>query len=133
MGKRKDPSEWSPEYAKYRETKLAASRSWNRRHKWVRMFRVYGIGEAVFEAIFARQGGKCAICGIELTSPHVDHDHKTNHVRGLLCGPCNQALGLLRDDPLLLEKAASYLRNVMPLPEVPNHAPDLHRGTRKDD
>ncbi|MGK2948022.1 MAG: endonuclease domain-containing protein, partial [Acidimicrobiales bacterium] len=40
----------------------------------------------------------------------VDHDHRTGAVRGLLCGPCNRAIGLLRDSPVVCRLAAEYLR-----------------------
>ncbi len=59
------------------------------------------------------QDGRCAIC--DTTTPrgrgtwHADHDHKTGLVRGLLCNACNVGLGFLKDDPVLLRKAAEYL------------------------
>jgi hypothetical protein len=40
----------------------------------------------------------------------VDHDHVSGHVRGLLCSHCNRAIGLLSDDPKVIEAAASYVR-----------------------
>jgi hypothetical protein len=39
----------------------------------------------------------------------VDHDHGTSEIRGLLCVRCNNALGLSREDPDLLKRAARYL------------------------
>jgi hypothetical protein len=80
----------------------------------------YGITAEQYDAMLAAQGGGCAICGEQCTSGRrlaVDHDHaccpgdKTcgKCVRGLLCGPCNQGIGKLRDSPRLLIAAASYL------------------------
>ena len=39
----------------------------------------------------------------------VDHDHKTNKIRGLLCNSCNRGLGYFRDDIRMVRKAAKYL------------------------
>ena len=53
----------------------------------------------------------CAICGGTNKKYRlaVDHDHATGVLRELLCGTCNQGLGLFKDDPVLLHKAAMYL------------------------
>ena len=51
--------------------------------------------------------GVCTICG--KPGNQVDHCHKTNKVRGLLCINCNQGLGKFQDDPELLEFARIYL------------------------
>lgn len=73
--------------------------------------RLYGIGEAEFLAREAAQGGRCAICQQIPTSVlHVDHDHDTGKIRGLLCGRCNSGIGLLQDCPTIIESAAAYVR-----------------------
>lgn len=72
--------------------------------------RKYGLTLNLFEALVAAQLGNCAICGAnEDLDLHVDHDHRTKKVRGLLCGKCNKAIGLLNDDPDLLLVAKEYL------------------------
>lgn len=74
--------------------------------------RLYGITLEQYEAMLEAQDGVCKICG----SPpgrkrlHVDHCHVTKVVRGLLCSPCNTALGAFKDDEELLERAIAYLR-----------------------
>jgi hypothetical protein len=74
--------------------------------------RKYGLTIEQYDAMLAAQAGGCAICGepprddIEL---HVDHDHTTGAVRGLLCFRCNNAIGDLREATELFEAAAAYL------------------------
>jgi hypothetical protein len=69
--------------------------------------RRYGISESEYQAMRQRQLDRCAICGN--VADVIDHDHKTGLVRGLLCRPCNVALGGFRDDPELLRAASFYL------------------------
>ena len=76
---------------------------------------LYGVTPEQYNAMFAAQDGRCAICRSDQwvgknNTPHVDHCHETGRVRGLLCGPCNNGLGNFRDQPDLLETAAAYLR-----------------------
>jgi hypothetical protein len=76
----------------------------------------YGITGPEFEALLAKQEGKCAICCLPVKEgrgagcAHVDHDHKTGKVRGILCHGCNTGLGCFKDSPVLLLSAADYLR-----------------------
>lgn len=71
-----------------------------------------GLTLAEYEAMLAKQRGGCAICGQrdQWFNLAVDHCHSTKRIRGLLCSQCNRGLGLFRDNPDFLEKAAGYLR-----------------------
>lgn len=78
------------------------------------MRRDFGLLPDEYEARWTRQRGKCAICRSALTDkphPHIDHDPRTMRVRGLLCASCNMALGYLKDDPTVIDRAAAYLRD----------------------
>jgi hypothetical protein len=75
--------------------------------------RKYGIAVAVYDDLLLKQHGRCAICNrLPYTKKGlvVDHCHQTGAIRGILCSRCNSALGLLDDDPALLERALEYLR-----------------------
>lgn len=73
----------------------------------------YGIGLDDYERMLAEQGGGCAICARtpdeEGRRLHVDHDHETGLVRGLLCGNCNRGIGYLGDSHERISSAADYL------------------------
>ena len=71
--------------------------------------RRYGITEEQYQAMLAKQGGKCAICQETMTKVCVDHCHETKIVRGLLCDRCNTGLGKFRDDAGLIRRALEYL------------------------
>jgi hypothetical protein len=73
--------------------------------------RTFGITQAYYDALLERQGGGCAICGKPpgKIALHVDHDHETGEIRGLLCVGCNNALGQFHDDPALLDRAIDYV------------------------
>lgn len=76
----------------------------------------YGLDEEVYLEILKRQGGVCAICGVDNPQRKghdvfiVDHCHITGKVRGLLCHKCNVSVGMMNDDPDVLESGARYLR-----------------------
>jgi hypothetical protein len=55
------------------------------------------------------QSGVCAICGDGLATPHIDHDHVTGRVRGILCPSCNIGLGRFKDDVSRLKSGIAYL------------------------
>ena len=114
--------------ARYRETNPHRSRDYMREStakdpvkvkRWRRMrnLRAYGLTIDEYEGMLIRQRGLCAICGHAETRLragipqrlHVDHDHVTGRVRGLLCSRCNRGVGAFRDDPAVFRRAARYL------------------------
>jgi hypothetical protein len=74
--------------------------------------RAYGVTQSDLDAISKAQGGACAICRRPLPGgkwTHVDHDHASGKVRGLLCGTCNVGLGMFQESSELLRCAAEYM------------------------
>lgn len=87
------------------------------RYKNGQLLYEYGITLEEYDQMLEDQDGVCAICRCPPTyerngkvlALHVDHDHKTGEVRGLLCHTCNLGLGRFKDNPALLRDAAQYL------------------------
>lgn len=82
----------------------------------IRRKHAYGLTQGAFEAMFADQDGRCAICRVEFEAEgartvFVDHCHFDRAVRGLLCVRCNSGLGHFRDDPDLMRMAIKYIEN----------------------
>lgn len=76
------------------------------------LLETYGITLETFDAILAEQKGRCAICRTPRPGKkgwHVDHDHETGQVRGILCFGCNVSLGHFKDSPEVLANAIEYL------------------------
>lgn len=75
--------------------------------------RRYGITPDEYDDILADQGGACACCGASDAGHHgtfhVDHEHSTGKVRGLLCSNCNTGIGKLGDDLPGVLRAVNYL------------------------
>jgi hypothetical protein len=74
--------------------------------------RTYGVSIDEYEAMLAEQDDGCGMCGrppSEAISLHIDHDHRTGRIRGLLCFRCNNSLGDLEDNPDLLLAGVRYL------------------------
>lgn len=77
-----------------------------------RVQKVYGMSDGDYDKLYAFQGGRCAICRRATGASKrlaVDHDHKTELVRGLCCSVCNSMLAHSRDDPEFFERAKNYL------------------------
>jgi len=96
----------------YRRTRGPAMREGHLR-------RTFGLSQANYDDLLPKQGGGCRICGRKpgKVALHVDHDHETGEIRGLLCVSCNNALGQFHDDPRLLARAIEYVDDSL-LPRV---------------
>lgn len=95
-------------------------KAWRRKNRQRRLEKLreihlrnkFGLTPEEYDDILEAQGGVCALCAYPPTpgiSLHVDHDHGTGEILGLLCVRCNNALGLFREDPDLLKRAARYV------------------------
>ncbi len=67
----------------------------------------YRINHRTHDRLWFFQSGACAICKASPKRFHIDHDHKTGKVRGLLCAKCNTTLERSLND----ERARAYLDN----------------------
>lgn len=83
------------------------------RERRTKQVKAYGVSRAQMDRMLAEQRGLCALCGAPPKRKQLalDHCHRTGKVRAFLCHPCNGALGLLKDDPSLCDRAATYLRH----------------------
>ena len=75
-------------------------------------FRICGVTQDHVRRMWRAQSARCAICNRKLESMthcHVDHNHMTGQIRGLLCSRCNRAIGWMEDSAALLYSAAKYL------------------------
>ncbi len=71
----------------------------------------YGLTQKDFDNLKKNQSNLCAICLIEFEiTPRIDHCHRTNKIRGLLCNQCNIGLGAFKDKIEVLKSAIIYLR-----------------------
>jgi hypothetical protein len=110
-------------YQRNKERSQAKSRTWKEQHPGFHRAYIlqtkFGITADDYARMLAEQEGRCFICGRHETSTMngkirslaIDHNHKTGKVRHLLCAACNQAVGLIQENPLVAEKIAAYLRS----------------------
>lgn len=88
-----------------------------------RVLSKYGLTLEQWAVLHDQQGGCCAICGQAPANGrwhilHIDHDHRTGRIRGLLCHNCNLGIGNFQDNADMLECAARYLRSRSGVVEV---------------
>jgi hypothetical protein len=105
-------------YATHRPHLLAARRSYHAEHRDQHherdrrrhLRKMYGMTPEQYDALYATQEGKCAVCGRHQAILNVDHNHANGQVRHLLCGSCNLILGQVHDDIALLQSLIDYLQ-----------------------
>lgn len=71
------------------------------------LMRTYGITLEQFKSMIEKQNGKCDCCNTALDmgkNTHVDHDHVTGKVRGILCVNCNVRVGVYEKHSNTIEK-----------------------------
>ena len=75
------------------------------------LVKTYGITVEQYDHMLEQQGGHCALCPAvpKRASLHVDHDHVTGRVRGILCSGCNRVLGFIEARPDWHDRAVAYL------------------------
>lgn len=89
----------------------------NKRHvaeymKFFKIKKLYGITKEQYTAMAALQNGVCLICKIKPKCLVIDHCHKTDKIRGLLCNLCNVGLGAFKDNSKFLIEASKYLEAI---------------------
>lgn len=111
-------------YAKYKERIDTEHRAYYQRHSSAikvsqfkyHLWEQYGLTIEQYEALVIAQDNRCKACGEPEGHPrkrrlHVDHDHQTGEVRGLLCHHCNCALGHLHDDQSKVRGLLAYIES----------------------
>jgi len=98
-------------HTQYYENNIEKVKAKNKK-QWLK--RKYNIEVEEFDGLKIKQNNCCAICKTTLEDGflvHVDHDHKTGKIRGILCRWCNTGLGNFKDSCDSLESAINYLKN----------------------
>ena len=117
-GNRERDRSWHQEWAKqphvkkkrldYQKTEAGKTVKWRAKIK-----ARHGITQAEFDRRMSAQNNLCAACRGPFKNrrnTHIDHCHKTNRVRDILCHNCNRALGAVQDDENILQALIDYLR-----------------------
>ena len=100
-------------HKKNREKRLLyAKNKYTTQGRWVANLKSrFGITEEQYWEMATQQGNVCAICKQAPKGKlHVDHCHVTGKNRNLLCGPCNRAIGLFKENTEFLASAIEYIK-----------------------
>lgn len=100
-----------PAFREMRKASAASDRK-NGKNSGGYRWSVLGVSVEAFTAIIKAQNGMCAICGNVLDGgrqTHLDHNHATGQVRGVLCRGCNHGIGHFRENVEMMMSAIRYL------------------------
>ena len=112
-------------YQKNKDKIIARTKKWaennkdkvkdnkDKNQKWSSLKRKYGLSKNDYLSLLLTQNYRCKICNNILdngSKTHVDHDHETGKVRGILCSKCNVGLGNFKDSIQNLYNAIQYLQ-----------------------
>ena len=116
----KDNFAWMPRLLQHDGTRAGMGAAKSERFKQLKVKKLYKLSAEDRAAMFEKQNHLCAICKRPevrrfrakggTMSLAVDHCHTTGKIRGLLCGNCNQAIGLFREDVVAMQAAVDYLK-----------------------
>lgn len=106
-------------YEKHKDKIDQKAKDWyeNNKERYVNnaLLRKYGVTLEQYNLLRAQQDFRCAVCNMHETDVgkkmFVDHDHSTGKIRKLLCTRCNVGIGMLQDNPDIMECAAKYIRD----------------------
>jgi hypothetical protein len=96
-----------------RKLKYCSDDCKRRRSTYASRLKQYGISGDEHKRMIKRANGSCEICALKPSNPltlHIDHDHRTGKVRGVLCGRCNTGIGQFLDSEDRLMNAIRYLQ-----------------------
>lgn len=91
------------------------SKVWHREHlqasRDARLRYAYGLDDNGVAQLYAKQDGICPVCGKPLpwAEKNIDHDHRTNTVRGLTHSYCNTGVGFLDNYKDRIPEILAYL------------------------
>jgi len=110
-------------YAAHREYANARSKEYAKANPNIHVLYVHGITPAELHTLYEAQGGSCAICDTPAPERgpgclHIDHDHITGERRGLICHPCNKALGAVEEHGATWVMRALVYLGDPPLPRM---------------
>lgn len=99
-------------FSKWKRCSKECGLKWHR-FEYIKYIWPYGITSKEYNEMFNKQEGCCKLCKTHQSDLkaklNIDHNHMTDEVRGLLCNQCNQALGLIKENPSTLKNMLEYV------------------------